>query len=176
MILPPTSAIMPRPNWAGLPVIDRSVATTPEVRSPSSVSVRVTVAVTVTASVALLPPASERDEQKLSRAGPGSDAPRHFVPVDVWHPEVEDGRVRPEGLQRVERGATAVRDGHDRAQRTQKLSQHIRRIGVVVHDQDSTRRKVHPALRLTARLHIFSEPRQCTGIPVSCGGGARQRR
>src|SRR5947207_662354 len=44
MIFPPTSAIMPRPNCAGLPVIDRSVTTTPAVRSPSSAKVRVTVA------------------------------------------------------------------------------------------------------------------------------------
>ena len=47
MIFPPTSAIMPRPNWAGLPVTDRSVATMPVVWSASSVSVRVTVAFTV---------------------------------------------------------------------------------------------------------------------------------
>jgi hypothetical protein len=45
--LPPTSAIMPRPNWAGLPVMDRSVATVPLVWSPSWVSVMVTVAFTV---------------------------------------------------------------------------------------------------------------------------------
>jgi pimeloyl-ACP methyl ester carboxylesterase len=47
MIFPPMSAIKPRPNCAGFPVMDRSVTTTPEVRSPSSASVRVTVAFTV---------------------------------------------------------------------------------------------------------------------------------
>src|SRR6266508_1515714 len=45
--LPPTSEIMPRPNWAGLPVIDRSVCTEPAVSSPSARSDTVTVAAAV---------------------------------------------------------------------------------------------------------------------------------
>ncbi len=56
-ILPPTSEIMPRPNWAGLPVTFRSVATAPFVELPSAVSVTVTVAAAVPAPRASLPEA-----------------------------------------------------------------------------------------------------------------------
>jgi len=47
MILPPTSSIRPRPNWAGLPVTIMSVATVTAVPSPFSARLAWTVAVTV---------------------------------------------------------------------------------------------------------------------------------
>src|SRR5690606_14163613 len=42
-IYPPTSEIIPRPNWAGLRVIFMSVLTMPSVRSPAPVRVTVMV-------------------------------------------------------------------------------------------------------------------------------------
>ena len=62
------------------------------------------------ALIMCLPPAGDGDELHVAEHRCGTNAPRHFVPVHIRHPDIQQHRIRKELFERMQRVASAMRN------------------------------------------------------------------
>ena len=87
-----------------------------------------------TASIVVLTPPGERNQKHAAMLGIRPQAPRHFVPVDIRKPDVDQGHVRETGRGQSDRLMAIACDHGLIANQLEQLGQAIADIGVVVDD------------------------------------------
>src|SRR5215813_1328957 len=90
-------------------------------------------------AILFLAPAGKRDEGSALRIGPRTDSAGYFVPVHAGHANVEQRHPRMEFVERVERSFAIVHHAYVSTQRLQQNPEAVRRILIVVDDQNALR-------------------------------------
>ena len=105
--------------------------------------------------IGLLAPAGQRHEEGSLEPGPGPQPPGHLVAVHLRHADVEQDHLGPEFLGRFQGRGAVVGDAHLLAvEPRQQPGQAVRRIGVVVHDQDASAPDLRPAPRSSSITRV----------------------
>src|SRR5690606_40799093 len=96
-------------------------------------------------TVALLPPAAQRDEEDALAPALAAQPPRGLEAAEPWHREIHQHDVRSEIRSDLERRGAVEGRAHLVAEALEHHAEHHRRVLVVVDDE-------HPARRLPSIL------------------------
>src|SRR3954463_16660436 len=101
--------------------------------------------------VLFLAPAAQGDQEHAAPPALATDALGKLVAVDVGHAEIEDGDVRTELGTDRERALAVVGRAHLLAAQPQQLRERLRRVLVVVDDEDAPQAARRRGARALAR-------------------------